>query len=340
MKTKRFLKKIIFIFIAFFSTINVYANVPMLEFVKNADWEFMGDKTRFTLDLCECDIFDGGRGAGFKVTIAEPIGIIETTNTPWNIVSLGQKFQKSVGRKQGKSRENGQNKRYTHFVAFPVMAVLNFVQDYICFERVSFTSFLYWSEIIPSQNNDIVALFTQLSKGPMSKAWYNNPFGLMACSVDCVASTFNEPLNSLHWCAGCAGSTGNNTGFGGGKDPDPIMESHVNAVTAIDELHTIGALSKVSDAKIEFSPVPAVPNSMCQPKYFPMGLKTQYYLQPIVPSVWDAVRIGQYAPTHALFKNKPSSEDDVAMWLWSIKDTCAGGAKCKSMFTRETNNGN
>ncbi|MFX4240183.1 TraU family protein [Aliarcobacter butzleri] len=326
------------LFIGMVLSINTAFSAPLFEFISNLDWEYFADGTVFSLDLCECEILEDGRGAGFKMSIVEPIGIIETTNTPWNIVALNIKFEKSVGRKQGNSRSNGENRRYTHFVAFPVMAALNLVQDYICFERVSFTSFLYWSEIIPTQNNDILALFTQLSKGPVSKAWYNNPFGVMACSVDCAATTFNEPLNSLHWCAGCAGTTGNNTGFGGGKDPDPLMSAHVQALIAIDDLHTTGALSKVSDAKIEFSPVAAVPNSLCKPRYFPLGIKTQYNLQLAYPNVWDSVSIGKFAPTHALFKNKPSSEDDIAMWLWAKRDTCAGGAKCKSMLTRETNN--
>ncbi len=323
----------------FFTSTSLYS-APIFEFISNVDWEFMGDKTRFTLDLCNCEITNDGNGSGFKVTIAEPIGIIETTNTPWNIVSLEQKFQKSVARKQGASRAEGANKRYTHFIAFPVMAALNFVQDYICFERASFLSFLYWTEIVPTQNNDVIALYTQLAKGPLSKAWYNNPFGILACSVDCAATTFNESLNSLHWCAGCAGVTGNNTSFGNGRDPDPIMESHVNALVAIDELHEIGALSKVSNSKIDYSPIPVIPNSLCKPQYFPLGLKTQYRLQLIYPSVWSAEAIGRFSPEHALFKNKPTSEDDVAMWLWSIKETCAGGAKCKSIFTRESNNNN
>ncbi|WP_418181230.1 TraU family protein (plasmid) [Aliarcobacter lanthieri] len=329
------IKKIIFIYLLLISNLH---SAPLMEFIKNVDWEFFADKTKFSLDLCACDIFEDGKGAGFKLSVAEPIGVIETTNTPWNIVALQTKFQKSVARKQGKSRENGDNKRYTHFVAFPIMAALNFMQDYICFERVSFLSFLYWSEIVPTANNDILALFTELARGPISKAWYNNPFGMLACSVDCAATTFHEPLNSLHWCAGCAGVTGNNTGFGAGKDPDPLMNAHVQALSAIDQMHLIGSLSKVSNARIEFSPVAAIPNTMCGPKYFPLGLKTQYYLQLIYPTIWDATTIGKFAPMHALFKNKPNAEDDVAMWLWSIKDTCAGGAKCKSMLTRETNN--
>lgn len=334
---KKLIKKLLPLVTLFIITTNSYSS-PMMEFMKNVDWEFLGDKTRFSLDFCNCNILEDGKGSGFKVTIAEPIGIIETTNTPWNIVALGKKFQKTVARKQAKSRNDGENKRYTHFIAFPIMAVLNFVQDYICFERVSFLSFLYWSEIIPPQNNDVVALYTELAKGPISKAWYNNPFGILACTVDCAATTFNSPLNSLHWCAGCAGVTGNNTSFGNGRDPDPMMESHVNALVALDELHDIGALSKVSNAKIEFSPIPVIPNSLCKPKYFPLAIKTQYYLQFNYPTAWSAQPIGKFAPSHALFKNKPNTEDDVAMWVWSIKESCAGGAKCKSMFTRETNN--
>ena len=68
---------------------------PMFEFIKNVDWEFFADNTKFTLDLCQCDIFEDGKGAGFKISIVEPIGIIETTNTPWNIVALNTKFEKS-----------------------------------------------------------------------------------------------------------------------------------------------------------------------------------------------------------------------------------------------------
>lgn len=313
-------------------------SAPITEFINNIDWHFFADNTKFTLDLCSCDIFEDGKGAGFKLSIVEPIGMIETTNTPWNIVALNTKFQKSVARKQGKSRENGDNKRYTHFVAFPIMAALNFVQDQVCFERVSFMSFLYWSEIIPTANNDILALYTELARGPISKAWYNNPFGMLACSVDCAATTFDEPANSLHWCAGCAGVTGNNTGFGNGKDPDPIMSSHVHALSAIDQMQALGSLSKVSNANFLVSPVAAVPNSMCGPRYFPLGTKTQFPIQLAYPSVWDATTIGKFAPMHALFKNKPNAEDDVGMWLWSKKDTCMGGAKCKSMITRETNN--
>ncbi len=74
-------KILLLIFIAINSS---YAqNAPLLNFIKTVDWSFMGDKTTFSLDLCNCDITDGGNGAGLRATIAEPIGIIEFTNSDY-----------------------------------------------------------------------------------------------------------------------------------------------------------------------------------------------------------------------------------------------------------------
>jgi len=317
-----------------------YAENVMLNFIETVDWEYMGDNTKFSTDLCSCDVKDSGTGtgAGFRAQIAEPIGLIETTNTPWNVVSIGQKFDKSLTRKQGGSRHDSLNRRYTHFIAFAPMGILNFVQDYVCFERLTSTNFLYWSEIIPTQTSDIMALFAQAAKGPVGKIWYNNPIGAMACIIDCAAATFNSSTNYLHWCAGCAGSTGNNTAYGNGKDEDPITAHHVYALSAIDDLHFAGGLAKISNATFTFSPQAQIPNSMCTPKYFPMAIKTQYALQLAYPTTGHAQSIGKFRTFWAEFKNKPSSEDDVSTWLWVNKDFCIGASQCKSVFTKETNN--
>ena len=39
------------------------------------------------------------------------------------------------------SRDNGDNRRYGHFIAFAPLGALNFMQDYVCFERMSSTAF-------------------------------------------------------------------------------------------------------------------------------------------------------------------------------------------------------
>lgn len=335
MKTK------ILILLVLFSIQLMARGMPLLNFMKTVDWEFMGDKTEFTLDLCNCDILEGGKGAGLRAKLAEPVGVMETTNTPWKLVSLGGiMLDKSIGRKEGNSRgdDEGEFRRYLHTMAFAPLGILQFVQDSVCFERLTGASFLYWSEIIPSQTNDIVALFTQSAKGPFSKIWYNNPIAAMACTVDCASTTFSNSMNSLHWCAGCAGVTGNNTAYGMGKDNDPITSHHVFALSAIDDLHYGGLYSNLQAAAFfEFSPVSKILNSMCEPTYFPMAIKSQYRLQLAYPTVWDATKIGQFRLTWAEFKNKPLSADDVMTWVWTIKDTCVGGSKCKSFYTKDAN---
>jgi hypothetical protein len=322
----------------FYNTL--FAQTPLLNFIKTIDWEFMGDKTEFTFDLCDCDIAEGGYGAGLRARLAEPIGATETTNTPWNLVGLGVKLDKSLDRKQGVSRGEEQEgtRRYLHTIAFAPLGILNFVQDAVCFERLTSASFLYWSEVIPSQTNDIIALFTQASKGPLSKIWYSTPPAMLISPIDCAAATFSEPYNSLHWVAGCAGVTGNNTAYGSGKDFDPIASHHVFTLSAIDDLHYAGAFSNLQrNAQFTYSPVSKIANSMCKPTYFPLAIKSQYRLNLAYPTVWDATTIGKYRGMWAEFKNKPGSEDDVMTWLWVIKDTCVGGSKCESFFTKEAN---
>lgn len=328
------MNKILSILILFNCMMFASPQPPLLNFIKSVDWEFMGDKTEFSLDLCSCDVTQGEGAAGFKATLAEPIGMVESTNTPWNIVSIGTKFDKSLTRKQGNSRNHAETRRYNHFIAIAPLGLLNFVQDAVCFERFSSLSFLFFSEIIPTQTNDLYALFTQGAKGPLSKIWYNNPVGALACSVDCAATTFDYPINSLHWCAGCAGATGNNTAYGVGKAEDPIIAGHVQAYSVIDELHYAGALAKVSNATYAYAPVTKISDSMCRPAYFPLAIKTQYRFQLAYPSVWDATTIGKNPALWAHFKNRPGSEDDTAFWIWNLKDTCIGAAKCQSMFTK------
>lgn len=325
--------------ILFFSIIaSVILNAEIWDFVKEIDWEYMGDKTEFSIEPCACE-YENIVSAGFKINLAEPVGVMEFTNTPWNVVSLNKKFDKSITRKQGSSRQDGDNRRYAHFVAMAPFGLLNFVQDYICFERFSSLSFLYWSEVIPTQTNDTMALFVQASKGPFSKVWFNNAVGMLASVPECVAAMFDKQSNSLHWVAGCAGITGNNTAFGNGRDSDPIVGSHAHALGVIDDLHFAGLLGVVSTPTFLYSPVKQIPNGTCKTGYLPIAPKTQYALNLAQPTTWDATIIGKPAYSWANFKNKPLSEDDNYFWLWANKTSCMGATKCQSMFTKTTNPG-
>lgn len=303
----------------------------LFNFANNLDISFMMDKSEITLDLCTCSIKNGGKGAGVKMRIAEPIGAQESTNTPWKIVTLDEKL-KPISKSQGTSREKSSNKRFHHFIGFAPFAAANLISDNVCFESFSALAIPYLSEIIPSQNSDIIAEIVSLSRGPLSKSFYNNPIAMLLSLPDCAATTFNESMNSIFFNAGCAGVLGNNTSFGGGKASDPLMEHMVLAAEELDDLYFAGVMGKTSNATFATSPVQNIPNSMCGPKYFPIIVKTENYIQPMMPTPWTPQRIGMFRTFHADFKNKPGSGDDVASWLWRIKDFCLGAAKCKSLF--------
>lgn len=285
----------------------VFAEARLMDFIRTVDWSKMGD-SEFSIKSCKCEAADGKYPAGFKIKLYEPIAYIDITNTPWNSVALGIQFDKSMTRKQGSSRYNGKNRRYTHVISFPPLSVLNFVQDYICFERLSAPAFVYWSEILPTQTNDVMALITEMSRGPMSKAWHFLMASSMACSLDCASTSIRgETLNALHYCASCSGTTGNGSAYGNGRSTDPLSGSHVNVLVAVDSMHYAGILAKVSNANFTFSPTNKIPNSMCGPVYFPLGIKSQYMLNQDHPVAWDAVRIGMFRTSWAEFKNKPKS---------------------------------
>ncbi len=296
------------------------------------DWSIMANKTEFTLDICSCDLDDGAQNpAGMKATIVEPIGAISSYNEPWKIPSLGVSL-KGPSKKQGSSRDDGHNRRYVRYVAFPILSTLNVVQEYVCFEPMSVMSLLYQSEVNPIALNDYVATDFQVSRGLHNNLPYLNPVGAIAGLADCAATTFGEPMNSLKFNAGCAGLLGPGSNYGNGKSSDPIMEHHALAAVILDNMHATYQLKKTSNATFTFSPDNKIYNTMCEAKPFASIIKDQYWLQLIHPTAWDAVRIGDYATKHAEFKMKPNTEDDIVTIVWIKKDICAGAMKCTSSY--------
>lgn len=279
----------------------------LFNFAKNLDYSFMMDKTEISLDLCECPVSDGGNGVGLSMRIAEPIGVQESTNKPWRIVSLDMDM-KDFSKDQGSSRgKKGNNRRYHHYIAFAPFAFLNLIQDTTCFERFPSLGMLYLSEIIPSQNSDVIANIVQLSKGPFGKTFYNNMAAMLMSLPDCAATTFYEPMNSLLFNVGCAGVTGNNTAYGPMKDDDPVLQHHVHAASQFDDLHYSGLLFKSSNANFMQSPQAKIPNTMCSPQYFPTIIKTEVYIQYMLPTVWSAQKLGMFRTFHADFKKDQKS---------------------------------
>jgi len=306
---------------ALLATLSFGMDRAILNPVKTIDWSFFADKFEAKFKICSCSV-EGNElatKAGFVVSFFEPIAAIEVTNNPWKFPSIGLNFGRSFDRKQGNSRDSKRGTfRYGHFIIFPIFSVLNFVQDYICFERAGILNFAYLGEIMPQYNNDLMASFVQ-----PDKLLFGNPVAQLACIQDCAGATFGRPVNSLYWCAGCWYPISTDTGFGDGRQP--IVEAGTVAAKLLDFMHTTYGLTKTSNVTFVHNLEDGIlRNSMCREAYFPHIIKTQYYLQ-LEP-------IGKLR-TWADFKMRPEAQDDVVFWLWRKRDECAGAYDCRSTFT-------
>jgi len=310
-------------------------DAPLFRFWSNLDWSFFFDKLKMDFDLCTCPIENSSQMiAGFKMTIVEPIGAVEVSNTPWNFVGLGLKLDKSITRKQGNSRSEDGIFRYTHFIIFPPLGMtFGLIQDFICFERGNIFNFAFLSEVLPQYNNDLIALTEEAAK-PVSRIWFANPVAELACSADCASSSFGKPINSLYWCDGCRGSVGaGNSGFVKKVRNRPYEEAEMLAFRILDEMSLTGGMLKTKESSFSYIPTGAsLKSSLCKAQYFPLIIKDQYYLQPAYGDKGDDAEPFGKIRTHYDFKMINKQEDDVFFWIWREKDFCAGAMKCRNTF--------
>ncbi len=316
-----------------FSSISFASGIrPIFNPFTTIDWSFFGDNFEWSAKLCSCELGETGlQKAGFEISFFEPIALIDVSATPWNFPSIGLQLSKSLGRKQGVTREaSGDDDkttafRYTHFIIYPIFSVINLVTDYVCFEKLSALSFGFMAEVNPAHNNDAIAAFLSPQKLLFALA---SP----ACIADCAASSIGKPINSLYFCAGCWEPLGTNTGWTIGAEP--VTEAATLATRLLDNMHATYALTKSSNAFFSSSTSgAAVKNSMCSETYFPLVLKSQYKLQLAYPIVWDAITIGSIGTKWANFKLGKDKAEDMAFWLWRKRDQCAGAYDCKSTFS-------
>lgn len=322
------MKKII-ISIVIFLELSLSATIrPVFNPMKTIDWYFFGDNFNYTIKLCSCKIGDSGlTKAGFEASFYEPIGLIDVAATPWDFPSIGIKLQKSMGRKQGDAVASNSTEtsfKYTHFIIYPIFAVLNFVTDYVCFERLSALSFGFMAEINPAWNNDTIATFLAPEKLLFALA---SPI----CILDCAASSLGKPINSLYFCAGCWEPLSTDTGWTDGKQP--VTEAGTLATRLLDVMHKTYALTKTSNASFaSMTSKATLKGSMCQESYFPLVLKSQYKLQLAYPVTWDAITIGKIRTPWAQYKLGADRLLDMSFWVWRKRDMCAGAYKCRSTF--------
>lgn len=311
------------------------ADAPGLNPISSIDWDFFGSNIEIKFKSCACDAQSTGtvQKAGFEASLIEPIAMIDVTDTPWRFPTFDIDGSDDPLRRQGTgmspsdeiSTNNGF--RYVHYIAYPIMSFLDFVQDMMCFERLNVLSMMFQGEIQPQYNNDVIASFTQ----PM-KLLFSNPVAQLACAVDCAAASFGEPMDIMPWCAGCWGPMATDTGYTIAKEP--VTEAALLATRMVDLMHYDLTLTKTSNSGLVFGLGSEVlRDSMCDEKYYPQIIKKQYFLQLAYPTVWSAQPIGKIGLTWANFKNRPYTQNDFVYVLWRKRDFCSGAYKCTGTFT-------
>jgi len=327
------LSRVLFLWLLIITISSARTGGELKKFYSNLDYDFFFDKIEVTFDICKCKLESSNQwAAGLKTTIVEPIGMIESSLTPWHFIGLDIKLDKSLDRKQGVSRGDNGSFRHAHFIIFPVLGyTLGLVQDFFCFERANIFNIAYLSEVIPAYNNDLIALIEETSK-PVSRIWFGNPVAELACSADCVSSTLGYPSNSLYWCDGCRGSVGaGDTGWAGSSNPYEAAESI--AFRVINRMHSYGGMVKTKESFFAYNPGGShLKSTLCKARYFPLIVKDQYWLQLAKGGKgWDAENFGKIRFNYD-FKAEPGDEDSAFFWLWRQRDFCSGGGVCRSTF--------
>jgi len=138
---------------------------------------------------------------GITVGFWEPVRLVDVTRTPYCLVNLGGialgSDSKRISSHRKTSGSAGKSFYHIHYYFYPLIYWLELLTDFMCLESGSF-DVAYMSEFDITWNDPKM----QSLLNPEA-ILFGNPIARAACSLDCGASTFHMPLDSMFWCAGC-----------------------------------------------------------------------------------------------------------------------------------------
>lgn len=256
--------------------------------------------------ICTCA--DPFPRVGVPVSFFEPSRIIETVTDPFCFPTFGISTSNGSG-KLGGTTNNGSSSTHTfmqsHYVIFPVYALLELFTDFVCFQSTGL-DYAYITEVDPTWNSDVLGAF--LSPEALL---FGNPVTNMSCIADAVSTGAGRPIDALFWCMG---SWGNSYPLTGHK---PTSDSFVQDAAAIAaktmyKLHRQLMLWGSSGQA-----------GLCG--YYPMPIwkKTAYRLQIVSPIAHPvAITIGQSGLLWDWGKQIPMTFDNFGFMLFKKRDCC------------------
>ncbi len=141
---------------------------------------------------------------GLTLGFWEPARLIDVTKVPGCFVNLGgMKIDigdLGRGHIQSKNSQRANETFHVHYYIYPLLIWLNILTDIICLDENDF-DIAYVTELDPLWQDDELTFLIN-----PEALIFGNPLAQAACSVDCVTTSANLPLDPLFWCAGCQGS--------------------------------------------------------------------------------------------------------------------------------------
>lgn len=256
---------------------------------------------------------------GVPVSFWEPIRVVETTRTPWCLMTLGGVQMMKTGTQLHGTVKHNRNRRMrssyynVHYITYPVLNILGALMDWACLENSGASDINIWfSELEASWMDDE----THMLMHPESLA-FANPIAQAACAIDCVTASSGFANDAMPWCSGCQGSMYPMSGSVG---------SHVGGVQAslLTTSRILGKMHRVLREKITSGD-----SALCQPHYSPVLKKSQYktqmsYPKPNVSGSQTCNPLGRSSALWGSGRSYPNSGEDFSYILWRKRNCCFG----------------
>lgn len=256
---------------------------------------------------------------GLSVGFWEPVRLVDITRTPYCLVNLGgialgEDNKKISSSTKGYGHKSTQHSFYhLHYYIYPLIYWLELLTDFACLEEGAF-DVAYMSEFDVTWNDPKM----QSLLNPEALL-FGNPLAQASCALDCGASTFDLPIDSMFWCAGCLGNmypfSGANVDHVGGVQNSSLLTYRILA-----KMHRIGLAQETSTSD------GSVNGRMCRKHKALKIKKSQYKLQMVNPSTtskgigcWP---LGLTDTAYSSFKEFPYDGEDWGYLIWRKNNCC------------------
>jgi conjugal transfer pilus assembly protein TraU len=242
----------------------------------------------------------------------EPARMVDVSSEPYCFVNMGGlQLDMGFSRNQG-GRAKGASHQisnwYVHYYIYPVIYMLKIFKDFVCLDEEPDFDPLWITEIDPSGTDDDLSMILH-----PDAFLFNNLLAQTACSADCTKSTmFNQPMDSLYWCAGCQGSmfpmNGNVNAHIGG------VQASLNATEKMTfKMHRQGMAHQTSSDSV---------SEICSKHLALIMKKSHYRYQMVNPDPSNCLPFGKSTTVFESRKEVPIVGEDFGYILWRKVSCC------------------